>query len=98
MTDVLQQRAAIEAELKKLRRQFMDKARTARSFRVQVESMEGLAALSRSQYAELAELRKRIDENEVDLREIQRQTTDLQTKHDKLGKMIRKRRTETIEV
>ncbi len=96
--DVLKQRSLVENELQELKRQFLDKARTARSFRVQVESMESLAALSRGRHIELMELRKRIDENEADLREIQRITAERKAEYDRLGKLIRKRRAEKMQV
>lgn len=98
MEDVLKQRSQVEVELQELKRQFLDKARTARSFRVQVESMESLAALSRGRHVELMELRKRIEENEADLREIQRITAERKAEYDRLGKLIRKRRNEKLQV
>ncbi|MDX1428732.1 MAG: hypothetical protein R3282_00530 [Rhodothermales bacterium] len=93
MEEVLKQRAQVENELKELRRQFMDKARTARSFRIQVENLEGLAALSRNRYNELERLRTRIEESESDLREIQRLTAERKKEFDRLGKVLRERRT-----
>lgn len=92
MEEVLKQRSAVENELKELRRQFMDKARTARSFRIQVENLEGLAALSRGRYNELERLRARIEESESDLREIQRLTAERKKEFERLGQMLREHR------
>ena len=94
MEDVLKQRAEVEVTLKELRRRFLDKARTARSFRIQVENLEGLAALSRNRYSELELLKSRIEENETELREIRRLTAEQQKELDRLGKILRKRRLE----